>query len=116
MLENETEYFECDCHDNEHLLRFSIWYDEDVPECEIYAHFFLNTHGFFKRIWIALKYVFGYKCRYGHWNEWIISRDDTEKLRNFCDKMIEFKKKYVQTLRPSKKTQASDLSSDSTGS
>ena len=90
-----TEYFECDCHSHEHTLRLSIVYDKEVPDCEIYAHIFLNTYdNILKRIWTAIKYIFGYKCRYGHWDEWIISRDDAKRLRDFCDKMIEFKDKY----------------------
>ncbi len=64
-----TEYFECDCNSPEHTLVFTL----DREDNEIYTSVFLNQYRpWWHRIWIATKYVFGYKCIYGHFEEFIM--------------------------------------------
>jgi len=70
------QYFECTCHSDEHRLVFH--YDPD--DGEVYLSTFLETEGFLKRLWLALKYVLGYKCRYGHFGCWILARSDLDRL------------------------------------
>jgi hypothetical protein len=90
-----TYFFECRCGSNEHILRFTL--DIKDPENrEIYTSIFLNQYrSIFKRIWIGIKYIFGYKCRFGHWDCWILKEEDTERLRDMCDKFIYSSIKYV---------------------
>ena len=86
MDETKVEYFECACHSDEHTLKFALdpgfWEGEkQTDEPELYTSVFLGNYpGFFKRIWIAIKYVFGYKCKYGHWDCFLIKKDDTDRL------------------------------------
>ena len=75
---NESEYFECRCSSPEHTLRFSYDEDEDFP-C-VYVHVFLSNGPWYKRVWDALKYVFGYKCRYGHFDEFLLRLEDCDRL------------------------------------
>lgn len=72
----KTEYLECNCHSPEHTLVFHTYDDEPM----IYMHVFLKPDPFFKRIWNSIKYIFGYKCKYGHFDEFIMNPDDADKL------------------------------------
>lgn len=83
---NGTYFFECDCGSDEHILRFTLdTHDEHV----IYAHVFLNQHrNIFERIWIAIKYIFGYKCKYGHWDEWILREEDALRLKAMVEDFL----------------------------
>lgn len=72
----QTEFFECICGSEAHTLRFQL--DDDV---ELYTSVFLNQYrGFFGRLWIAIKYLFGYKCRYGHWDCTMLKLEDADRL------------------------------------
>ncbi len=80
-----TYFFECNCGSKEHTLRFVL----DKDEHEIYVSIFLNQwRPFYKRIWVALKYVFGYKSKYGHWDNWTLCEDDAGKLREMVDDFL----------------------------
>jgi hypothetical protein len=72
-------YFECICAHDEHTLRFTL----DKEEKEIYTSVFLAQHrNIFQRAWLAIKYIFGYKCPYGHFGNWTLNKDDVDKLEN----------------------------------
>ncbi len=87
-----TEFFECRCGSSEHTLRFTLDI-EDPEDKELFTSIFLNQYrSIWKRIWIAIKYVFGYKCKFGHWDCWIMKENDAKRLRDMCDKFISGKK------------------------
>lgn len=79
--------FECHCHSPEHLLRFYLE-EEGNREKYLYASVFLNEDRFFKRLWQGLKYIFGYKCKYGHFDEFILNPEDADR---FIDMLKKFK-------------------------
>lgn len=82
------EYFECLCESNEHLVRVNYFVDE-FEEDGIYVDIHLNSYEpWYKRIWLSLKYIFGYNCKYGHWDSWILKRADAEKFRDLLDRYI----------------------------
>lgn len=89
MSKIEKQYFECMCHSDEHTLRFS--YDPD--ENEMFTSVFLNEYGFIRRIWNALKYIFGYKSQYGHFNCWMLNPDDADRLITLLSKIKNGKNK-----------------------
>lgn len=68
----------CECHSVEHQVVFR--YDDE--DDEVYMNIYLNKPSFLKR----LKYLFGYKCRFGHWDEVIIHKD---KFRKAIEKITE---------------------------
>lgn len=81
---SKSDFFECDCHSDEHTLRFM--YDEEGNL--FYCHIFLDVQAtFFKRALAAIKYAFGYKCKYGHFGEWIIQRDDAKRMIQMLEKI-----------------------------
>jgi hypothetical protein len=69
-----SHYVECDCHSPEHTLRMSA--DEDC----VYLHVFLGDEPWHRRLLNAVLYVFGRKCNYGHFDEFVISRDKLDRL------------------------------------
>jgi len=81
----------CDCGSNEHQIVVSIWPEvNDDEQCE----FFLAPHlriydGFFKRLWAAIRYVFGHKSRYGHFGEIVLTPNDVREMFRFFDKHID---------------------------
>jgi hypothetical protein len=60
-------------------------YDEE--DNNVYCHIHLVQHGFWKRLKAGLKYIFGYKCRFGQWDEFIFKAEDSEKLFKFAEKL-----------------------------
>jgi hypothetical protein len=80
------EIFICECHSTEHQLVFRHDPDDEYHELFIDVH--LRTYkNVFKRIWVSLKYIFGYKCRYGHWDEFIFNKDDAQRLIGILNKL-----------------------------
>jgi hypothetical protein len=85
MADLNKEYYECQCYSDEHTLKFVI----DDEECELYASVFLHQYrNIFKRIWVAIKYVFGYKCKYGHWDCFMMQDEDIDRFKQLGDKMF----------------------------
>lgn len=78
----ERKIFVCDCQSLEHQISF--WHDPDDEE--LYAEPHLITHrNFFKRLWYALKYTFGYKSRFGAFDEVIFSPEMQQQLRDWLN-------------------------------
>lgn len=72
----KSEILICDCNSTEHQI--VIHYDEE--DNIVYCHIHLSKRPFFKRVWGALKYIFGYSCRFGHWDEFLFGEEHIEKL------------------------------------
>lgn len=77
----ERELLVCSCGDIEHQLVFS-YFPDDVDKL-VYVSVYLNPdQGIFKRIWSAIKYIFGYRSKYGHFDEFILDSESVPKLNN----------------------------------
>lgn len=73
----ERKILVCDCHSLEHQMAF--WYDEE--DKILYCEPHLTTHrNFFQRLWYGIKYAFGYKSRFGAWDEMLIKPEELKKL------------------------------------
>ena len=100
-----THYFECGCGADEHTLRFTLDLDdEDEPGGKaIHTSIFLNNHyHWYKRLWIATKYLFGYKCKYGHWDSWILYEPDAHRLKLMLEEFINAPRKKTSDYKLSK--------------
>lgn len=74
----EGNYIECECHSPEHTLRYSLDHEDQV----IYVSVYLDQyHPWYERAWIAVKYLFGYKCRYGHFDCVLMGPEQVEQLK-----------------------------------
>lgn len=75
---DDPEYFECRCHSPEHTLRF--WFDDDEEYPCVYASVFLGSVPWPRRVWLGIRYIFGYNCRYGHFDEFLLRAEDADRL------------------------------------
>lgn len=83
----QNELLICTCHDVEHQVIFS--YDDDEICPEVYMSIHLSKLPFWKRVEYAVKYVFGYRSRYGGFAEIILKPEDASKMK----KVYEYLKK-----------------------
>lgn len=72
----------CSCGSAEHQLL--IWYDDEFSDG--YREVGLQPHlvtykNLFRRIFVAIRYVFGYRSRYGHWDSIIIDSTNYMPLK-----------------------------------
>jgi hypothetical protein len=90
-------YIECNCTSAEHTLRLTL--DDGEEFSPIYVEVQLNRyHGFFRRLWRAIRYMFGYECKYGHWDEAILVGAEVRKLRDLCDQhLVQWERIYGPT-------------------
>jgi hypothetical protein len=79
----KEEFLLCQCHSAEHQLFFTWWDDEDIKE--VFMHVHLAKHTFWERLVYGIKYIFGYQCKYGAFDEMILRKEDAEKLQNVVD-------------------------------
>lgn len=82
----ESAYLECDCSSAEHIVRLTLD-DDEVAPC-IYVEIQLSTDTVLKRLWRAVRYVLGYQCKYGHWDEVALSGVQVSKLHKMCHKHL----------------------------
>ena len=80
----ESIYFDCACYDSEHTIRFV--FDDDGDIAELYLDVFLADQPWYKRLWLGIKYIFGYKSRYGHFGNWTLAEHDAERLQDLLDR------------------------------
>ncbi|MFW6281297.1 MAG: hypothetical protein ACOC1O_00705 [bacterium] len=86
IMELERKIMICKCESPEHQVL--IWYDEE--DGDFYCEPHLTTHrNFFQRLWYGLKYAFGYKSKYGSWDEMIFKEEDLKELRDFLIEKLE---------------------------
>jgi hypothetical protein len=81
----ETHFLECDCHADEHTLKYTLHADSNYPDLttSIYLH---DWRPWYKKLWTAIKYLCGYACRYGHWDTFHLQAEDAPKLINLLER------------------------------
>lgn len=72
----------CKCESVEHQIVFSYFPDEeDDDDKDVYMSvYLLPESNIFKRIWLAIQYIFGHRSIYGDFDEVIINQRDAPKL------------------------------------
>ncbi len=74
--------FECTCLTFDHNVRFEV--DNEIGTISISVP--LNHWlPWWKRIWLAIKYVFGKTQRYGHYDTIQLNPNDYEKIKTILD-------------------------------
>jgi hypothetical protein len=69
-----TEVVICKCSSSEHQIIIRTF--ENDEDDEIYLDVHLASLPFLKRVKYAFKYIFGYKSKYGAWDEFILSKTE----------------------------------------
>ena len=77
-----NEYLECDCSSIEHTVKITAEVDLEFPKhSNVTVQIQLSQyHPWYARIWNAVKYVFGYECKYGHWDVTMLNIEEVNKL------------------------------------
>jgi len=73
----------CDCTSAEHQIILGYFEPDDEPVVYLTVH--LSKKPFWERVKHAVKYIFGYKCTYGSFDETIIGPEHVEKLQAAID-------------------------------
>lgn len=75
----------CECESGEHMAQFHY----DDADNTVFLSVHLSTYeNIFQRAWTALKYVFGYRCRYGEWDSLIVHPADQKKIIALLGKAV----------------------------
>lgn len=77
-----NELFICQCYSPEHQLIFSYFPEDENVYVSVHL---IPEYRLWKRIWMAIKYIFGYRSCYGHFDEFIFKKSDAEKLQKVVD-------------------------------
>jgi hypothetical protein len=78
----KQEILICDCGSREHQIVFEYDQEDSLIYCSIH----LADQGFWKRLKLGLKYIFGYKCLYGHWENFVMTPEHVDKLKQVFPK------------------------------
>ena len=70
----------CQCENPEHQMLFRVL-DAD---CDVYVTIHLVPLPFWTRLWTGIKYIFGYRCKYGDFDEIVLRPEDAPKFRKVC--------------------------------
>lgn len=85
-------YVECICDSSEHVMRY-VYLDGlsgNTEPDDMYVEVQLSPfHGFFGRVWRAVKYIFGYECKYGHWDCTLMNVYEIKGLIDYLNKYVE---------------------------
>jgi hypothetical protein len=81
------EHFNCECHHPEHA--FSLTFDKE--EGDLYLNIFLSPRiKWYKRIIPAIKYILGYKSKFGHFDEVQIDPHKRAQLFEIVNKFKQY--------------------------
>lgn len=84
-LGDKIDYVECVCCHPEHVLRFLSQETAQGPVLSAYV--FMERGGFWRRLWTAVKYVFGVDNEFGHFGEWELHPQDADRLVGILDRI-----------------------------
>ena len=80
----------CGCGTPEHQFILSYFTDEEPEWRWLYLNVHLTTwRNPFRRLLAAVRYVFGYRCRFGEFDEVVMYRHHAEQVRDFLNEFIE---------------------------
>lgn len=81
-MENTTLLI-CECSSAEHQLIIRV----DEEEKEAYCSIHLAKMPFFERLVLGIKYIFGYSCKYGHFEEVVLNDKHASELQKIVDQI-----------------------------
>ena len=84
--ETINEIYLCDCASHEHT--FKLFADNEYQE--VFISPYLSTYfTFWQRLLHGVKYIFGYKSRYGSYDSIILKKEDVIKMRDALSGWLE---------------------------
>lgn len=87
-----TELFRCACGSTQHQMVFD-YFTDDPDWTEIYISIHLAKLPWYKRIWVAVRYVFGAQSRYGAFEEIVLMPEQVSQLIKILQRRLKSIKK-----------------------
>ena len=99
-------YVPCECKSMEHMFCFVYfedakkhidphWSDELYLEVQM-----ISNKEWYKRVWAAIKYVFGHTSNYGHWDSASISPEEAVRMVELLNRFINAHSVKPETVTP----------------
>lgn len=79
----DEEILKCACSSAEHQIIISV--DKEDGDKMVYCTIHLAPHSFFKRLKNGIKYIFGHRCVYGDFEEFIFEPKHKDKIKKIYD-------------------------------
>lgn len=90
--EEDTLIATCDCIGGDielnHALVFTLYRENYGPELYAHVHLKMLGRSFWQRLVAGIKYIFGRDCRWGHYGEWILKKEDAKEIRGMFNKYL----------------------------
>ena len=80
----KTEVLLCSCRSEEHQILIHHYPEEQEV---IFSYHLNSSDGFWSRLRKGLRYIFGYKCRYGHWDEIILTPQHIPQFQRIIESL-----------------------------
>ena len=82
----------CACSDPQHQIVFTRYDGDGLEKAEVFVYIHLTRYSFWKRLWVALQYVFGKQSQHGAFDEILLTPTEMYKLE---DIIADYKKRLV---------------------
>jgi hypothetical protein len=80
----EKFYIDCSCHGPNHMIRFQHDNEFLYIDTQLSSKF-----GFWKRLWIGLKYIFNLGSdSYYNWNDTLLRKEEVKPLSDFINSYL----------------------------
>ena len=89
----------CTCTSTDHLVEV-VANDDPQDDDVFWIQVQLHPQRWYWRIWIGLKYIFGYRCSYGHWDSAAFDEDEARKLQKFLNNTLNANWKALPLIGP----------------
>lgn len=87
--ENPPLFVLCDCKNPEHQLVLTADVDKEWGSFISVETHLTTYRNIFKRVWVAVKYVFGHRSKYGEWDDVLIDPTEAERIRDYINKFLD---------------------------
>jgi hypothetical protein len=76
------KFYECHCHSSDHVLWFEGAIEPTSPQFDVMmvGVQLAPLLPWYKRLWVAVKYVFNPHGNYSHWHETMLPPEEVERL------------------------------------
>ena len=83
------KYYECECSSIEHILRMTYFNDTSSDDLDfLYVEVHLKSKPFFQRLWRGIRYIFGFRSRYGDFDEFCWSPETAKRFADHCQEYL----------------------------
>lgn len=85
MIDN-TVFLPCGCGGIDHNLIFKIDTDEQP---QVWLYYQLEKRPWYNRIWLGIKYIFGFQSKFGMYGELLINKSNVHILKRIVEAVEE---------------------------